>query len=250
MASERDASYKEVLQQATLSLPDGNGLLFASSFLKRAMGKGTLGVISTFILSYASLLFHKNYIRQVIPAVIPGSDTFFQLHQHISKKPYKVFYFGGEHGVEKEIEVVMKKRYPEVSVVGSTGGYPFRNPGDAERILHEIETAKPDLLFIALPFPWQERWAVLNKDRLSRAGVKIAMVVGGTFDFAVEKRKRAPKMFQKLQIEWLWRLFQEPSRLGRISTAVLGFPLHVLKKRLKGEKDLLVLFPPVTHLHK
>lgn len=250
MTSEKDEQYKSILQQVSLSLPDGNGLLFASSFLQRSEGKRKLGVCITFLQCYAALLFHKAYIRNVIPAVIPGSDTFFAIHEHIGNKPFKVFYFGGEHGVEKEIEPVMKKKYPDVQIVGSTGGYPFKNPKDAELILQKIETAKPDILFIALSFPWQERWAVLNKDRLTKAGVKAAMVVGGTFDFAVEKRKRAPVVFQKLQIEWLWRLIQEPSRLSRIAMAVFGFPLHVLKRRLRDDKNLLVLFPPVTHLHK
>lgn len=250
MIAEYDEQYKKVLQQATLSLPDGNGLLFASSFLKRTTDSTALVTTLTFIRSYASLLYDKKYLRNVIPSVIPGSDTFFALHNYLSNTPYKVFYFGGEDGVEEKIQVVMKEKYPEVQIVGSTGGYPFKNPEAAEHILQEIERAKPDILFIALSFPWQERWAVLNKKRLSKSGVKVAMVVGGTFDFAIEKRKRAPVVFQKLQIEWLWRLLHEPSRLGRIMKAVITFPLHVLKKRLSGEKDLLVLFPPVAHLHK
>lgn len=248
MIAEKDTEYKHILQQADVSLPDGNGLLFASSFLLQSANTNKLTTMYIFATNFLAMILGQ--CRKVIPDVITGSNSFVSIHEYLQNTSFSVFYFGGEHGVEKEIAVVMKQKYPSLHVAGSTGGYPFKNPDDAERILREIEIAKPDFLFIALSFPWQERWAVMNRDRLTKAGVKVAMVVGGTFDFALEKRKRAPVILQKLRFEWLWRLIQEPSRFGRICTAVIHFPLHVLKRRLAGEKDLLVLLPPVTHLHK
>ncbi len=239
MIGEQDLQYKKILQQVDVSLPDGSGLLFASSFLSKSTGKSWPVVVWNFVVCSAALLLRKKYVSDIIPGVIPGSGTFFLLHDALQHTDLSVFYFGGEHGVEKQIAPVMKRKYPSLHIAGSTGGYPFKNPEEGERILQEIEQARPDMLFIALSFPWQERWAVLHRERLTKAGVKVAMVVGGTFDFAVEKRKRAPELFQKLSLEWLWRLVQEPSRFGRIMTAVVKFPIYILKKRLAGESNLL-----------
>lgn len=238
-ASLRVPGYRQVLQQADISLPDGHGLYWATSFLHRASGKNTLRVVGIFLKSYMQLITNRAALKSILPRLHHGSDTFFALHAAWDAKPSpRVFYFGGEDDVVQNIVPVMQHAYPHVDIVGNCGGYPFRSEQENAAILQSILQAKTEVLFIALPFPKQEQWLMQNAKALEEGGVRLAMVCGGTLDFAVGKRKRAPSWMRASGIEWLWRLYQEPSRLGRIWTAVVLFPMTLLWRRLRGCKDL------------
>lgn len=241
MVTLRLPGYRETLAQATLSLPDGNGLFWATSFLKETQEKGTAGVLMKFITTYARLVIHRQSLRHVLPRLHHGSDTFFQLHALWSTTfSPRIFYFGGEGKVLEQIVPVMQNRYPNLHIVGNCGGYPFASEQEFEQILQTIEAAKPQVIFVALNFPKQEQWIMQTKERLEAAGVRLVMGFGGTFDFAVGKKKRAPRWMHRLGIEWLWRLMLEPARIGRIWTAVVGFPLTILRRRLQGKNDLQI----------
>lgn len=235
------ADYKNTLSSADISLPDGIGLLWATTFLRETREVSQMEIIWRFFTTFSMLVTNQGALRGVIHHLHQGSDTFFALHtlwNTMQSASPKVFYFGGEDDVPEEIQGAIRKRFPKVHVAGSCGGYPFRSQEDNEEILHVIETAKPDVLFVSLPFPKQEQWIMQSKNRLEAAGVRLVMVVGGTFDFTVGKRKRAPKWMTRSGIEWLWRLIQEPQRVGRIWTAVVRFPITILRRRLAGKKDL------------
>lgn len=234
LVSEENPEYKKVLKTADWNLPDGNGLLWASVFLEKTKKiKNMYLIILIFLQTYSYLLFNKKALQGVIPETVTGSGTFFQVHALFAKLKTPVFYFGGENGVEKKILTIMTERYPGLRAVGSCGGYPFRSPEENEMILTSIEKAAPQVLFVALTFPKQETWIMQNRERLERAGVRIAMGIGGTYDFAVGRIKRAPQWMQSMHIEWLWRMIQEPARMGRILRAVFYFPWVVLRKRLQ-----------------
>jgi N-acetylglucosaminyldiphosphoundecaprenol N-acetyl-beta-D-mannosaminyltransferase len=83
--------------------------------------------------------------------------------------------------------------------------------------------ASPDILFVALGAPKQERWIFENLNKLE--SVKLAMGVGGAFDFLSGKTKRAPLWMRKIGLEWFWRLIIEPRRVKRIIDAVIVFPV-------------------------
>ena len=85
------------------------------------------------------------------------------------------------------------------------------------------------ILFVAYGSPNQELWIAHHLHELK--SVKIAMGVGGAFDFLAGERKRAPKWMQRLGLEWLFRLIQEPSRIKRIYNATIKFPLKILQQR-------------------
>ena len=82
-------------------------------------------------------------------------------------------------------------------------------------LLDFIRKLKPVAVFVALGAPHQEKWIVDNKKFLEESGVRVAMVVGGSFDVLLGKIARAPKWMQKIGLEWLFRLFQEPWRWRR-----------------------------------
>jgi len=230
--SEKDFDYKKYLQESHINLPDGAGLLWASSFQKRAQGKGALGVLIEFVKHYMALVVSRKYLTNVIPEVVQGSNTFFTLHELFQKRGTRVLYLGGEQGVERDIAKVMQKQYPKI-IAQSIGGYPFKNKEDASAITDLIRSFHPEVVFVAMEFPKQETWIMQHKNLLKESGVKVAMVVGGTFDVAVGKKRKPPKMLQRSHLEWLYRLIIEPSRWKRIINAVVIFPLHIWRDQMK-----------------
>ena len=109
-----------------------------------------------------------------------------------------------------------------MKVVGISMGEPKYS---REEVLESIKKSKADILLVAYGSPKQEKFIYNSLDKL---GVKVAMGVGGTFDFIAGVQKRAPKWMQKLSLEWLYRLIREPKRFGRIWTAVVKFPIAVI----------------------
>jgi exopolysaccharide biosynthesis WecB/TagA/CpsF family protein len=96
-------------------------------------------------------------------------------------------------------------------------------------LIQRINKAKPDILFVAFGVPKQEKWIYENIKKMP--SVKLAIGVGGSFDFISGKIKRAPLIFQKSGLEWLWRLILEPRRIKRIYTATVKFGWLVLKSQ-------------------
>lgn len=237
-----EPEYAQVLTQADILLPDGTGLYWATTFLSKAKEKGTLGVFWSFLGTYGALIWAPASLRRILPMLQKGSDTFFALHDFWQRRGHspRIFYFGGEGEVPERIASVMQKKYPSVTIVGATGGYPYRSPEEFDALLRTIAAAQPEVVFVAMPNPKQERWMVDAKERLEQAGVRLVCGFGGTFDFAVGKRHRAPLWMQNMGLEWVYRLLQEPQRWRRILRAVVIFPLRTLQRRLRNNEDLLL----------
>ncbi|WP_258171220.1 WecB/TagA/CpsF family glycosyltransferase [Paenibacillus sp. R14(2021)] len=100
--------------------------------------------------------------------------------------------------------------YPQVTVAGRQHG--FFDASEDERIVSDIQSLRPDLLIVALGAPKAERWIHAYKDRLQAT---VAMGVGGSLDILAGKVKRAPRLWQQLHAEWLYRLLHQPSRWRR-----------------------------------
>ncbi len=235
----KDEKYLSILQQVGLSLPDGQGLRQMTSFLHRAEGiDNKFQVISQWCMSYLHTLCAPRYIDYPIDRVIAGSDTLFRIHKALPNET-KIHYFGGEGDVPTQMLEVMNKNYPGYQLT-SSGGYPYRSQSEMVKVMSDIKAASPEVLFVALPFPLQERFVIENKHYFQKIGIKVVMVVGGSFDFAVGKIKRAPLWMRRSRLEWLWRVIQEPKRVARIFDAVFAFPYMILRRRLAGKDDLLL----------
>jgi len=152
---------------------------------------------------------------------ITGTDTMIKFLE--KNKDHKVFLLGGEPGVAEIVE----EKFPDSNIVGFSGAS-YEDSG----VVDEINESGAEVLFVAFGAPKQEKWLYRNMFKLN--SVRLAFGVGGAFDFIAGKQKRAPKSMRALGLEWLWRLFKQPKRIGRILNAVLKFPWLVLKKKLRN----------------
>jgi len=139
----------------------------------------------------------------------------------------------------------MQDRHPALKVVGTLSGGRISVDSDDEPLLspevkESISAAAPDVLFVAFGHEIQERWIASHLHKFP--SVRVAMGIGGAFDFWAGDVRRAPRWIRQLGLEWCWRLILQPWRLGRILTAVVFFPALVLGVRLgiiKAERNRL-----------
>lgn len=222
--SLRNKQFKKTLETTDLNIADGIGILWASYFLKKtAKMKKNFWINIKWFLSLIKVAASSKKIRSILPERVTGTDMMQALCQKATPET-KIFLLGAGEGVA-EIAAEKLQKIRKLNIVGTYSG----NAGSQQEknILEIINQAEPDLLFIAFGAPKQEFWIERNISYLTT--VKVVMGVGGAFDFIAEVRKRAPKIFQKLGIEWLFRLIIQPSRWLRIFNATVKFPLTILK---------------------
>ncbi len=152
---------------------------------------------------------------------ISGVETAKILIKICEQEQKKVSLIGG-FGVVEECQKILKKEFPKLIFSHCEDG----NPNEISSALID---SKPDVVLVAFGAPKQEFWIQKFADKTT---AKVAIGIGGTFDFWVGKSIRAPKCLQKIGFEWLWRLITEPKRFGRIFKAVVVFPLLAIKERV------------------
>ncbi len=203
--AEKDAAFKQALLNADLLVPDGVGVTVASRLLSGS-----------------------------IRDRVTGSDVFSGVSQRLDQQGGSVFFLGSTDAVLSKIVARMAMDYPNVDVVGSYSP-PFKSEftdEDNTQMIEAINQAKPDVLWVGLTAPKQEKWLYANMARLD---IRFAGAVGAVFDFYAGTVKRSHPLFQKLGLEWLPRLLQEPRRLWRRNlVSNPRFMLRVLKARLFG----------------
>jgi N-acetylglucosaminyldiphosphoundecaprenol N-acetyl-beta-D-mannosaminyltransferase len=136
-----------------------------------------------------------------------------------------VFLLGAADGVAEKAAAVLRSRNPRLKIVGTFSGSP-RMEDDAV-IMRMIKDAKPHLLLVAFGAPAQDLW--IHEHLKNLPSVRVAMGVGGTFDFLAGVQKRAPRWMRSIGLEWLWRFIREPSRWKRMWRAVVVFPWLVIR---------------------
>ena len=142
---------------------------------------------------------------------------------------HSVFLLGAAPDVAELAAAKLREKNPQLRIVGTYSGSP--SEADAPEILRRINAADPQVLLVAFGAPAQDLW--IDRYKADLHHVRVAMGVGGTFDFLAGRIKRAPHIFRSLGLEWLWRLIQEPRRIKRIRNAVVVFPLLVKKSNQK-----------------
>ena len=136
------------------------------------------------------------------------------------KEGWTFYLLGGKGDVPALAAENVKKIYPNIKIVGYHEG--FFEKDSEEDVIKEINKLQPNVLFVAMGAPIQEKWIEKHKSELK---VDVAAGQGGTFDYEAGKIKRAPVIFQKLGIEWFWRLVLQPSRFFRM----LALPIYLMK---------------------
>lgn len=157
-----------------------------------------------------SVVWASRILGQPLPERIAGIDLFYSLLELANRQRYTVYLLGAEQTV---LDIVMKRvceSYPNARIVGSQNGY--FDEDDAASIAEDIRSSRADILFVAITSPKKELFLEAYGDRL---GVPVCHGVGGTFDIVAGKVKRAPSVWQKTGLEWLYRTFQEPRRLWK-----------------------------------
>lgn len=139
------------------------------------------------------------------------------------------FLYGGAPGVARALKACLEAAYPGILIVG-TWSPPFRplTPAEDAEVIAAIRAARPDVIWVGLSLPKQERWMYEHRDRLD---VPVMVGVGAAFDLLTGRVRQAPTRMREHGLEWLWRLIQEPRRLWR-RTLGLG-PRFVVRAALE-----------------
>lgn len=142
---------------------------------------------------------------------VSGVDLVEQVCARSVQTQHRIFFLGAAEGVAEQAAQRMRQRYPGCNIVGSRNG--FFKPDEDMAVAAEVAQAKPDYLFVAMGIPRQEKF-ILATQSMIRAGVAIG--IGGSFDVISGNVPRAPGVWQRLKMEWLWRLIQNPQKLPKV----------------------------------
>jgi len=204
----------DLLKNSSLNFADGIGVLWAAKFLSLKLPESNFWrpIVGFFKLlgSLSAIILFPRYLKNPIPERISGSDFVWDLSKFAAEKDLKTFLLGGDPTVPEQAALKLQTDVYGLKVVGTHEGSPKEE--DEPIILSLMKKNKPDILFVAYGVPAEELWLERN---LAKTGAKIGIGVGGTFDFLAGRRRRAPKFFRAIGLEWLWRLILEPRRYRR-----------------------------------
>ncbi len=193
-----DAFLKRMFDEAAILLPDGIGVV------------------------YAARLLHGRKIERV-----PGADLMQNICGEAPKRGWRIFIYGAKEDVNRDAVERLRERYEGIQIVGRQHGY--LGPEGMDELVERINESQAQILFTALGSPKQEIWI---EDHAEHLGVNVFMGIGGTLDTIVGTVKRAPERFQKLGLEWFYRLLKEPSRIKRQKVLPV-FAAKVVQERLR-----------------
>jgi len=158
------------------------------------------------------LLWAAKFLGTPLKEKISGSDLFPKLCKLSAKKGYKVFFLGGRSDASVTAKKVLQNRYTGLDVVGTYSpplGFES-DPVENKKIIKLIKNFKPDILFVGLGAPKQEKWIYSHKAKYQ---VPVSIGIGVSFEFVAGMVKRAPRWMQIIGLEWFWRVLMEPLRL-------------------------------------
>ncbi len=196
MIARQDVNFHNILSRADLTVPDGVGLLWAA-----------------------------RQIGQPLPQRVTGSDGVPIIAAEAAQRGWRIYLLGAAPGIADQAAAVLRQRHPSLQIVGTYSGSPAADEEDA--IVARINAADADILFVAYGAPEQDKWIARNLPRLR---VKMALGVGGSLDFVAGIIPRAPLSFQRLGLEWLYRLYLQPWRIKRM-LRIPRFMLAVLMEK-------------------
>lgn len=239
LLAQKDEWYREVVNRAALALADGFGIIVACRALRQS-----------FVSAQDDIAQHAN-----IPERVTGIDLMLKLCEMAAENNWKVYLMGGVGETARLTSEKLRMRFPGLIVDGEEGiewevqsskckvqkiCHPEPVEGcqscmlrqaQHDRLISRIKQFHPHLLFVALGQPRQELW--IDDHLKEMPSVRVAMGVGGAFDFLSGKVPRAPLIMRQMGLEWLWRLIVQPWRFRRIFSATVRFMWLVVKERFK-----------------
>lgn len=192
-----DEAFRAVLNGASLVLPDGAGVVLGAKILKTPLKQKVAGI---------------EFAQNLLPI--------------LEETGKRLFLLGSKPGVADLAAEKMLQKHPKLCVCGTMDGY-FKDDSEA---VARINAARADVVFVCLGAPKQEYFMQKHASELN---VRLMIGLGGTLDGIAGTVKRAPRWMIRLQLEWLYRLIKQPSRLGRMMR-LPKFVFAAIKKRMKG----------------
>lgn len=183
MLAQKDEGFYQVMNQADLVVPDGIGLVIAA----------------------------RRFLKAEVPERVAGFDIATLFMPIAQKKGYRLYLLGAVPGVAETARDRLTEQYPGLRIVGVHDG--FLHDGNRREVVEEIRGLKTDLLLVGMGAPRQEKFIADHKEELQ---VPVSIGLGGSIDVWAGVAKRAPKVWQDLHLEWLYRLLRQPSRIGRM----------------------------------
>lgn len=180
MECYKDHSFRDIINQSAANFPDGKGLV---------MGLEILG-------------HHLDF-------KVRGTDLMLRLCQYAAENGLKIFLYGNTEANLKKLEKRLHGLFSEINIVGAISP-PFREltKEEDEKFIKEINDVDPDILFISLGAPKQEKWMAAHKGKIKA----VQIGVGAAFDFIIGEIKQAPRWMQSMPLEWLHRMPQQPKK--------------------------------------
>jgi N-acetylglucosaminyldiphosphoundecaprenol N-acetyl-beta-D-mannosaminyltransferase len=198
----KDRELYETFRTADLLIPDGIGVVLAAKVL------------------------HGAELSRV-----PGVEMMENICRLAAAEGYPIFIYGSKEEVNHKAAGELVRRYPELRIAGRSNGYVKEE--EMESLVADINASGAKILFLALGSPKQERWYATYRNKLEN--VRIVQGIGGTLDTIAGNVRRAPEIWCRLSLEWLYRLLSEPSRIRRQKVLPV-FAAKVLLAKLKQKK--------------
>ena len=206
VTAKEDKLFFEALHNSDLLIPDGSGIVIAA------------------------IQINKQSIKK-----IAGTDLHKFLLEEMNKKSGKVFYMGASQKTLDKIHEKIKIEYPNTIVESYSPPFkPEFNDEENQEIIDRINNFNPDVLFIGMTAPKQEKWLYTHKDKLN---FTISSSIGAVFDFYAGTVERPSQFWIDIHLEWLPRLLKEPKRLWRrnfVSTPLFLIDMFLYKFKLKN----------------
>lgn len=197
MASKEKEMEKIILDKNTMVVPDGVGIVKAAHMLDYPVTER-----------------------------ITGIDISWELLRIGNEQKKSIYLLGAKEEVITLVVKKIKQDYPNLKILGYSNGY----VEDKDKILEDIKKKEPDIALVALGIPAQEK-LIYKHIKDFKKGIFIG--VGGSFDVISGTKKRAPKLFQKLNLEWFYRLIKEPKRIKRFYNSNIKFIFQIRKYKSK-----------------
>ena len=184
-ACKREARLISLLNRATLSLPDGAGMILAARRKKLQLRQRVAGI-----------------------------DFGEALLASAEKAALRVYLLGAAPGVAMAAAERLQVRFPQLCICGTAHGYFEKEGAENQKLLAHIHACNPDILFVCFGFPIQEEW--IDRNLASLTSLRVIAALGGSLDVWAGHVRRAPRMISRMGLEWAWRMAHEPKRLKHL----------------------------------
>jgi N-acetylglucosaminyldiphosphoundecaprenol N-acetyl-beta-D-mannosaminyltransferase len=178
------------------------------------------------------LVYASRFLGSAISERLTGSDGVPRIAERAAQTGWRLFFLGAAEGIAEQAATILRDRHPGLNIVGVYSG--SKQPEHEDDLVERINATNADILLVAFGAPEQDKWIARNAPRLN---VKVAMGVGGTFDYIAGIVPLAPDWMRRAGFEWLYRLIRQPWRFRR-QLRLPAFVWAVLRNGRKADKQV------------